>query len=111
MKCSKFSITIDKLREKKCKKLHPICYWNTLDNFQCRLRKPLQSNQIIEIFDVIVLIWVRIFSNLVTDGATLGDVCYFRIGLSVIQRNIRKWLGMRDWVWWKLYVRVSMDSR
>ncbi|XP_064621492.1 myosin heavy chain, striated muscle-like isoform X3 [Lineus longissimus] len=30
-----------------------------------------------------------------------------RVGLSVIQRNIRKWLGLRNWVWWKLYVRVK----
>ena len=30
-----------------------------------------------------------------------------RVGLSVIQRNIRKWIGMRTWTWWKLYTRVK----
>ncbi|XP_046351162.1 myosin heavy chain, striated muscle-like isoform X8 [Haliotis rufescens] len=30
-----------------------------------------------------------------------------RIGLSVIQRNIRKWLSMRNWLWWKLYTKVK----
>ncbi|XP_052774014.1 myosin heavy chain, striated muscle-like isoform X3 [Mya arenaria] len=30
-----------------------------------------------------------------------------RIGLSVIQRNIRKWLVLRNWQWWKLYTKVK----
>ncbi len=30
-----------------------------------------------------------------------------RTGLSIIQRNIRKWLTMRNWMWWKLYTRVK----
>merc|ERR1719342_1576793 len=30
-----------------------------------------------------------------------------RIGLSVIQRNIRKWLGLKNWLWWRLYVKVK----
>lgn len=30
-----------------------------------------------------------------------------RMGLSVIQRNIRKWLTLRNWQWWKLYARVK----
>ncbi|XP_021367481.1 myosin heavy chain, striated muscle-like [Mizuhopecten yessoensis] len=30
-----------------------------------------------------------------------------RIGLSVIQRNIRKWLVLRNWQWWKLYAKVK----
>ncbi|XP_069125116.1 myosin heavy chain, striated muscle isoform X8 [Argopecten irradians] len=30
-----------------------------------------------------------------------------RIGLSVIQRNIRKWLVLRNWQWWKLYSKVK----
>lgn len=30
-----------------------------------------------------------------------------RIGLSVIQRNIRKWLALRNWLWWKLYCKVK----
>lgn len=29
------------------------------------------------------------------------------MGLSVIQRNIRKWISMRTWQWWKLYTRVK----
>ena len=32
---------------------------------------------------------------------------YFRIGLSVIQRNIRRWLTLRTWEWWRLYTRVK----
>jgi len=27
--------------------------------------------------------------------------------LSIIQRNIRRWLAMRNWQWWKLYTRVK----
>merc|ERR1712025_186762 len=30
-----------------------------------------------------------------------------RVGLSVIQRNIRKWLGLKNWLWWRLYVKVK----
>ena len=30
-----------------------------------------------------------------------------RVALSVIQRNIRKWLLLRNWQWWKLYLRVK----
>ncbi|KAK3591327.1 hypothetical protein CHS0354_028436 [Potamilus streckersoni] len=30
-----------------------------------------------------------------------------RVGLSVIQRNIRKWLILRNWQWWKLYTKVK----
>jgi myosin heavy subunit len=30
-----------------------------------------------------------------------------RLGLSVIQRNIRRWLTLRNWQWWKLYARVK----
>ncbi|CAC5402214.1 MYH6_7 [Mytilus coruscus] len=30
-----------------------------------------------------------------------------RVGLSVIQRNIRKWLILRNWQWWKLYIKVK----
>ncbi|XP_053388294.1 myosin heavy chain, striated muscle-like isoform X5 [Mercenaria mercenaria] len=30
-----------------------------------------------------------------------------RIGLSVIQRNIRKWMVLRNWQWWKLYTKVK----
>jgi len=29
-----------------------------------------------------------------------------RIGLSVLQRNIRKFLMLRNWSWWKLYLKV-----
>lgn len=34
-------------------------------------------------------------------------VACFRIGLSVIQRNIRRWLTLRNWEWWLLYTRVK----
>ncbi|CAG2223441.1 MYH6_7 [Mytilus edulis] len=30
-----------------------------------------------------------------------------RVGLSVIQRNIRKWLLLRNWQWWKMYAKVK----
>ncbi|XP_076459067.1 myosin heavy chain, striated muscle-like isoform X1 [Babylonia areolata] len=30
-----------------------------------------------------------------------------RVGLSVIQRNIRKWLALRNWLWWKMYCKVK----
>jgi len=29
------------------------------------------------------------------------------VALSVIQRNIRRWMAMRNWQWWKLYTRVK----
>lgn len=31
----------------------------------------------------------------------------FRIGLAVIQRNVRKFLFLRNWSWWKLYIKVQ----
>ncbi|XP_041362744.1 myosin heavy chain, striated muscle-like isoform X1 [Gigantopelta aegis] len=34
-------------------------------------------------------------------------LCDQRVGLCVIQRNIRKWLGLRNWLWWKLYIKVK----
>ncbi|XP_061197039.1 myosin heavy chain, striated muscle-like isoform X3 [Saccostrea echinata] len=30
-----------------------------------------------------------------------------RVGLSIIQRNIRKWLMLRNWQWWRLYCKVK----
>ena len=30
-----------------------------------------------------------------------------RIGLAVIQRNVRKFLFLRNWTWWKLYTKVQ----
>merc|ERR1712042_350139 len=30
-----------------------------------------------------------------------------RIGLAVIQRNVRKFFMMRNWSWWKLYIKVQ----
>ena len=32
---------------------------------------------------------------------------YNSLGLTIIQRNIRKWLTLRNWQWWKLYTRVK----
>jgi myosin heavy chain 6/7 len=34
-------------------------------------------------------------------------LCDQRVALSVIQRNIRRWMDMRTWQWWKLYTRVK----
>ena len=34
-------------------------------------------------------------------------IVFSRVGLSVIQRNIRKWLALRNWLWWKLYCKVK----
>jgi len=30
-----------------------------------------------------------------------------RLALSVLQRNIRKYIGIRNWPWWKLYTKVK----
>jgi myosin heavy chain 6/7 len=30
-----------------------------------------------------------------------------RLALSVLQRNIRKYLSLRNWAWWKLYTKVK----
>jgi myosin heavy subunit len=30
-----------------------------------------------------------------------------RVGLAVIQRNVRKFLFLRNWSWWKLYIQVQ----
>jgi len=30
-----------------------------------------------------------------------------RVALSIIQRNVRRWMGMKNWQWWKLYTRVK----
>merc|ERR1712142_1268802 len=30
-----------------------------------------------------------------------------RVGLAVIQRNVRKFLMLRNWSWWKLYIKVQ----
>merc|ERR1711915_1073615 len=30
-----------------------------------------------------------------------------RTALSVIQNNIRKWLGLKNWLWWRLFVKVK----
>ena len=36
-----------------------------------------------------------------------GFNLFCRTGLSVIQRNIRKWLLLRNWQWWKMYAKVK----
>merc|ERR1712168_1761695 len=33
-------------------------------------------------------------------------MCDQRIGMAVIQRNVRKYLFLRNWTWWKLYCQV-----
>jgi myosin heavy chain 6/7 len=30
-----------------------------------------------------------------------------RLALSVLQRNCRKYLSLRNWPWWKLYTKVK----
>ena len=32
---------------------------------------------------------------------------FSRMALSVIQRNIRMWISVKNWQWWKLYTRVK----
>merc|ERR1712002_524753 len=34
-------------------------------------------------------------------------MCDRRLGLAVIQRNVRKFLYLRNWSWWKLYTKVQ----
>merc|ERR1712080_210033 len=34
-------------------------------------------------------------------------MCDQRLGLAVIQRNVRKFLYLRNWPWWKLYIKVQ----
>ena len=34
-------------------------------------------------------------------------VVLWRIGLSVIQRNVRRWLTLRNWDWWCLYTAIK----
>jgi len=34
-------------------------------------------------------------------------MCEQRIGIAVIQRNVRKYLFLRNWSWWRLYIKVK----
>ncbi|WP_395241738.1 hypothetical protein, partial [Salmonella sp. s51933] len=34
-------------------------------------------------------------------------MCDQRIGIAVIQRNVRKYLFLKNWAWWKLYTKVK----
>merc|ERR1712168_1515676 len=34
-------------------------------------------------------------------------MCDQKVGLAVIQRNVRKFLFLRNWSWWKLYIKVQ----
>merc|ERR1712168_399225 len=34
-------------------------------------------------------------------------MCDQRVGLAVIQRNVRKFFAIRNWPWWKLYIKVQ----
>merc|ERR1712196_202992 len=40
-------------------------------------------------------------------GIEYHRMCDQRIGLAVIQRNVRKFLFLRNWSWWKLYIKVQ----
>lgn len=37
------------------------------------------------------------------------QLCYYfyRLALDRIQRNIRAWLALRNWGWWKMYTKVK----
>lgn len=37
----------------------------------------------------------------------LNYYLFFRVGLAVIQRNVRKFLFLRNWSWWKIYIKVQ----
>ena len=30
-----------------------------------------------------------------------------RVALTIMQRNIRKWLGLKNWSWWRLYTKIK----
>ncbi|KAL4237581.1 hypothetical protein ACF0H5_002295 [Mactra antiquata] len=47
--------------------------------------------------------WIRGYLN----RKTYKKLQDQRTGLSVIQRNIRKWMVLRNWQWWKLYTKVK----
>lgn len=32
---------------------------------------------------------------------------FYRLALQVVQRNLRKYLKLRTWPWWKLWVKVK----
>ena len=32
---------------------------------------------------------------------------FFRVALDRVQRNIRAWLALRNWSWWRMYTRVK----
>merc|ERR1711962_1107054 len=38
---------------------------------------------------------------------TYKKMCDQKVGLAVIQRNVRKFLFLRNWAWWKLYIKVQ----
>ena len=37
-----------------------------------------------------------------------SSIC--RIGIAVIQRNVRKYLFLRNWSWWRLYTKVQENT-
>ena len=32
---------------------------------------------------------------------------FYRVALDRIQRNVRAWLALRNWAWWRMYTRVK----
>lgn len=46
------------------------------------------------------LAWLISLSSLSTSPSD-------RLAVAVLQRNIRKYLFLRDWKWWKLYTKVK----
>ena len=34
-------------------------------------------------------------------------MAFYRLGLMVIQRNVRKYLQLRNWLWFKMYSKVK----
>ena len=45
------------------------------------------------------------YNQVLTHSFSLVAVC--SLGLAVIQRNVRKFLFLRNWTWWKLYIKVQ----
>ena len=35
------------------------------------------------------------------------NFAYSRIGIAVIQQNVHSFLILRNWSWWKLYIKVQ----
>jgi len=64
----------------------------------------------ISLFDKRPLPYVTLCNVLLISVPIICKIIYYsvyRIGLAVIQRNVRKFLFLRNWTWWKLYIKVQ----